>query len=108
VLEAARVDGATAWGSFRQITFPQLRPFLELGTLLGAIYLIQVYDHIFTITGGGPGSTNIPFFVNQRSFGAAFAYGSASAYSIVVVIAAILIANFGLRVLSGLLEGEEA
>jgi len=108
VLEAAKVDGASASATFFQITLPHLRPYLELGVLLGSIYLIQVYDHIFTITGGGPGSTNIPFFVNQRSFGAAFAYGSASAYSILVVIAAILLANFGLRVLSGLLEGEEA
>ena len=46
VLEAARVDGATSCGTFRQLTLPQLRPYLELGTLLGAIYLVQVYDHI--------------------------------------------------------------
>lgn len=106
VLEAARVDGATSWGIFRQITFPQLRPYLELGALLGSIYLIQVYDQIEVITGGAPDSKNLPFYIAQRSIGGGNMFGLASAYSIVVVIASIIIANIGLRVLSNLLEGE--
>ena len=105
-LEAARVDGATSFGIFRQITFPQLRPFLELGTLLGAIYLIQVYDHIEVIVGGQPGAQNLPFYIAQRSIGGGNRFGLASSYSIIVVIASIIIANVGLRVLSNLLEGE--
>lgn len=107
VLEAARVDGASSWGIFRQITFPQLRPYLELGTLLGAIYLIQVYDHIEVVTGGSPDSKNLPFYIAQRSIGGGNRFGLASSYSIIVVIASIIIANIGLRVLSNLLEGEE-
>lgn len=107
VLEAARVDGATSFGIFRQITLPQLRPYLELGTLLGAIYLVQVYDHIEVITGGTPGSKNLPFYIAQRSIGGGNVFGLASAYSIVVVIASIIIANIGLRVLSNLLKGED-
>ena len=106
VLEAARVDGATSWGIFRQITLPQLRPYLELGTLLGAIYLIQVYDHIEVITGGSPDSKNLPFYIAQRSIGGGNRFGLASSYSIIVVIASIIIANIGLRVLSGLLEDD--
>ena len=106
VLEAARVDGATTFGIFRQITFPQLRPYLELGTLLGAIYLIQVYDHIEVITGGSPDSKNLPFYIAQRSIGGGNRFGLASSYSIIVVIASIIIANIGLRVLSGLLEDD--
>jgi len=104
-LEAARVDGATTFGIFRQITFPQLRPYLELGTLLGAIYLIQVYDHIEVIT-GGVGTKNLPFWIAQRSIGGGNLFGLASAYSILVVIASIIIANIGLRVLSNLLEDD--
>ncbi len=107
VLEAAKVDGATPRATFFQITLPHLRPYLELGVLLGSIYLIQVFDHIVVMTGGGPGSTNVPYFVNQRSIGGGWRFGSASAFSILVVIATIFIATFGLRVLSGLLEGEE-
>lgn len=107
VLEAARVDGAKPFAIFTQITLPHLRPYLELGVLLGSIYLIQVFDHIAVMTGGGPGSTNVPYFVFQRSIGGGWQFGQASAYSIVVVLASIGIAIFGLRVLSGLLKGEE-
>lgn len=107
VLEAARVDGATTWGIFRQITLPQLRPYLELGTLLGAIYLIQVYDHIEVITGGSPDSKNLPYYIAQRSIGGGNQFGLASAMAIVVVLASIILANIGLRVLSNLLEGAE-
>jgi polyol transport system permease protein len=108
VLEAAKVDGATPFGTFRQLTLPHLRRYLELGALLGTIYLIQVFDQIDVMTGGGPGSTNIPRYVYERSIGGGWLFGNASAYSIVVVIASIVIATVTLRVLSSLLKGEEA
>jgi sorbitol/mannitol transport system permease protein len=107
-LEAAKVDGATAFGTFRQLTLPHLRRYLELGALLGTIYLIQVFDHIDVMTGGGPGSTNIPRFVYERSIGGGWLFGQASAYSIVVVVASIVVATAALRVLLTLFKGEEA
>jgi sorbitol/mannitol transport system permease protein len=107
VLEAAKVDGATPFAIFRQLTLSHLRPYMELGILLGTIYLIQVYDQIAVMTGGGPGSTNLPYFVFERSIGGGWEFGQASSYSIVVVIASIAIATVALRVLSGLLKGEE-
>ena len=107
VLEAARVDGASSWGIFRQLTLSHLRPYMELGILLGTIYLIQVYDQVAVMTGGGPGSTNVPYFVYQRSIGGGWEFGAASSYSIVVVVFSIVIATFALRVLSNLLKGEE-
>jgi sorbitol/mannitol transport system permease protein len=108
VLEAAKVDGATPFGIFRQLTLSHLRPYMELGILLGTIYLLQVYDQVAVMTGGGPGSTNIPYFVFQRSIGGGWQFGRASSYSIVVVIASIVIATVALRVVSNLLKGEEA
>lgn len=107
ILEAARVDGTSSRGIFTQITLPLLRPYLELGILLGSIYIIQVFDHIEVITGGGPGSTNVPYFVFQRSIGGGWDFGQASAYAIIVVIASIIIAVFALRLLSSLLERQE-
>jgi len=107
ILEAANVDGATSFGIFRQLTIPHLRRYLELGALLGSIYIIQAFDAIDQMTGGAPGSKNVPYFVYQESIGGGFRYGSASAYAIVVVIASIVIATFALRVLSGLLKDEE-
>jgi sorbitol/mannitol transport system permease protein len=106
VIEAAKVDGATPFGIFRQLTLGHLRPYMELGILLGTIYLLQVYDQIAVMTGGGPGSTNIPYFVFQRSIGGGWQFGSASSFSIVVVVASIVIATLALRLLSGLLKGE--
>jgi sorbitol/mannitol transport system permease protein len=108
VVEAAKVDGAGPFGIFRQLTLSHLRPYMELGVLLGSIYLIQLYDQIAVMTGGGPGSTNVPYYVYQRSIGGGWEFGQASSYSIVVVIASIVIATFALRVLSGLLRGEAA
>lgn len=107
VLEAAKVDGAKPFAVFRQLTLPHLRPYMELGILLGTIYLIQVFDHIAVMTGGGPGSTNLPYFVFQRSIGGGWAFGRASSYSIVVVVASIIVATIALRLLSRLLKGEE-
>ncbi len=107
IIEAAGVDGATPFGIFRQLTLPHLRRYLELGALLGSIYIVQAFDAIDQMTGGGPGSTNVPYFVYQESIGGGFRYGSASAYAIVVVVFSIIIATFSLRVLSGLLKDEE-
>jgi sorbitol/mannitol transport system permease protein len=107
VIEAANVDGATALGIFRQLTLPHLRRYLELGALLGSIYIVQAFDAIDVMTGGGPGSTNVPYYVYQQSIGGGFRYGAASAYAIVVVIFAIIIATFALRVLSSLFKDEE-
>ena len=56
VVEAARVDGANALQIFRHLTFPHLRQYLELGGLLGSIYIVQNFDAVFTITSGGLGS----------------------------------------------------
>ena len=107
ILEAARVDRASGRGIFMQITLPMLRPYLELGVVLGSIYLIQVFDQIEVMTGGGPGSTNVPYFVYQRSIGGGWDFGQASAYAIIVVIASIIIATFALRVLSSLFARQE-
>jgi polyol transport system permease protein len=107
IIEAAGVDGASPFGIFRQLTLPHLRRYLELGALLGSIYIVQAFDAVDQMTGGGPGSTNVPYFVYQESIGGGFRYGSASAYAIVVVVFSIVIATFSLRVLSGLLKDEE-
>jgi sorbitol/mannitol transport system permease protein len=107
ILEAANVDGANGLGIFRQLTLPHLRPYLELGALLGSIYIVQAFDAIDVMTGGGPGSTNVPYYVYQESIGGGFRYGAASAYAIVVVIFSIIIATLALRLLSSLFKDEE-
>jgi sorbitol/mannitol transport system permease protein len=107
VLEAAQVDGATGWRTFRYLTLPHLRQYLELSVLLGSIYIVQTFDAVFTITQGGPGTatTNLPYEIYQTMF-RKYEYGEAAAAGVVVVIGTIIVATFALRVVSSLLREE--
>ncbi|MFG1670374.1 carbohydrate ABC transporter permease [Streptomyces sp. Y7] len=104
-IEAARVDGASDWQIFRHLTLPHLRRYLELGALLGSIYIVQNFDAVFTITSGGLGTANLPYTVYQ-SFYQAHENGLASAAGVLVVIGSIIIATFALRVVSSLFREE--
>jgi sorbitol/mannitol transport system permease protein len=103
VVQAAYVDGAGPWQVFRYITFPHLRKYLELGGLLGSIYIVQNFDSVFTITSGGLGTANLPYTIYQTFF-SAHDYGLASAQGVVVVVGSLIIATFALRVVSSLFE----
>ena len=105
VVEAARIDGASAWQIFRSMTLPHLRQYIELSALLGAIYVVQNFDHVFTITSGGLGTANLPYFIYQ-TFYTAQDYGRASAAGVVVVIGTILIATAALRTAFSLFKEE--
>jgi sorbitol/mannitol transport system permease protein len=107
VIEAARIDGASSWQTFRYMTFPHLRQYLELGALLGSIYIVQNFDAVFTITSGGLGTANLPYIIYQ-TFYQAHDYGRASAAGVVVVIGTIIIATFALRTVSSLFREEMA
>jgi sorbitol/mannitol transport system permease protein len=105
VIEAASLDGAGAWDMFRYMTFPHMRRYLELGALLGSIYIVQNFDAVFTITSGGLGTANLPYTIYE-TFYQAHDYGLASAQGVVVVVASIVIATFALRVVSSLFREE--
>ena len=107
ILEAARVDGASGWQTFRYLTLPHLRQYLELSVLLGSIYVVQAFDAIFTITQGGPGSatTNLPYEIYLTMF-RKYEYGEAAAAGVVVVVGTIIVATFALRVVSSLFREE--
>lgn len=107
VIEAAQIDGATGWQIFRYLTLPHLRQYLELGGLLGTIYIVQNFDAVFTLTSGGLGTANLPFSIYQ-TFYTANDYGLASATGVVVVIGTIIIATFALRSVFTLFQKEEA
>ncbi|MDH2388014.1 sugar ABC transporter permease [Streptomyces sp. HNM0663] len=105
VMEAARLDGASSWQTFRYLTLPHLRRYLELGILLGSIYIVQNFDAVFTLTSGGLGTANLPYSIYQ-TFYQAHEYGLASAAGVVVVLGTIVIATFALRVVSSLFSEE--
>jgi multiple sugar transport system permease protein len=56
VNEAARVDGASESQILRYITLPLLRPTLLTAVMLRTIFAFKVFDEIFLLTGGGPGT----------------------------------------------------
>ncbi|MFP5022980.1 carbohydrate ABC transporter permease [Pseudonocardia phyllosphaerae] len=100
VLEAARMDGATGFAVFREVTLPHLRRFIELGVVLGAIYLVNTFDTIYMMTQGGPGtaSANLPFYIYQRAF-LGFDIGESAAMGVVTVVATIVVATLALRLI---------
>ncbi len=108
-LEAAKVDGAGALATFRELTIPHLRPYIELGILLGSIYLVNVFDAVRLMTNGGPGTstTNMPFYLYQQ-VNNAFNVGGAAAAGVVTVILTIIIATFALRMFARVFQFEEA
>jgi sorbitol/mannitol transport system permease protein len=108
-LEAAKVDGAGALATFRELTIPHLRPYIELGILLGSIYLVNAFDAVRLMTNGGPGTstTNLPFYLyTQVNY--AFDVGGAAAAGVVTVILTIIVATFALRMFARVFRFEEA
>ena len=108
-LEAAKVDGAGALATFRELTLPHLRPYIELGILLGSIYLVNVFDQVRLMTNGGPGTstTNLPFYLYQQ-VNNAFDIGGAAAAGVVTVVLTIIVATFALRMFARVFQFEEA
>lgn len=103
VVEAAMVDGANGVERFRFLTVPHLRRYAELCIVMGTIYLLNTYDQVFALTQGGPGTatTNLPYEIYLTAF-RKYDYGEAAAAGVLVVIASVLIATFGLRIVSSL------
>jgi multiple sugar transport system permease protein len=55
--EAAQVDGATPWGTFRAVTLPAIAPYLIVCTLFRMVDSLRAFDILFALTKGGPGNT---------------------------------------------------
>jgi multiple sugar transport system permease protein len=97
--EAAAVDGATAWQTFRRITLPLLRPVIVIAMTLRMIDALKTFDIIFVITEGGPAFASET--LNLYAYAQSFQYqnlGYASSLLIVfftlVVGSAVLLMRF--------------
>jgi ABC-type sugar transport system permease subunit len=96
--EAARVDGANDWESFRHITLPQLSPvtfFLSVTTIL---FSIQAFDIIAVMTEGGPvnATTTLVWYLYEQGF-IAFRAGLAAAAGMLLFVIMLLITIFQVR-----------
>lgn len=94
VIEAAKVDGATAFMTFWLIIFPLLRRAYEVALLFGTIFIFQTFGKIYLTTGGGPGvATNtLPFYTYRVAF-TNWQIGQAATLGVIGVIIAILAAR---------------
>lgn len=100
--EAAEIDGASRWQSFRQITWPLLRPtsvFVFMLSLITGVGGMQAFDLIYVMTKGGPdnGTSLIIFYVYQTAFQYGdFGYAAAMASFVVAVTLIIMLVIFRL------------
>lgn len=99
-LEAARIDGASSWRIFCDITWPQLLPVISVVMVLKTVFALKAFDTIFTLTNGGPGNSTktLAYFVYEQGFNYYdMGYAAASAY--VLTAALLVMAGFYLRLI---------
>ena len=98
--EAAEMDRASPWRTLTRITLPLLMPNLVVVLVLAAIRAVQVFDEVFVLTGGGPGSatTFIVQFIYQTGFAEQIhLYGLAAAASLALAGFLVLLTLVQLR-----------
>jgi multiple sugar transport system permease protein len=99
-VEAAQVDGANWWTQFRYIELHYLRPLFLLILFFRAADILRVFDHIFILTGGGPGtSTQLLSLYLYRVEFTFFDTGQAAALAVVVLVSISLLYSLVTRLL---------
>ena len=95
VEEAARLDGASWFSIFWNISLPLMKPIIAVALILRAIDITTMFANVFIITKGGPAfqTETISYFIYRTGF-KFFNFGYASAASVVMLILTILIAQF--------------
>jgi multiple sugar transport system permease protein len=99
VFEAARIDGASSWQTFRRITVPLLRPTLALTTVLCVTGSLLAFEQFYILTKGGPDNSTIT--IVQLIYSVAFQgqndLGIAAALSVIVLLVLVVINAVQLR-----------
>jgi multiple sugar transport system permease protein len=96
--EAASLDGATGWKSFRHVTWPLLRPVVSVVLVLGVVYTLKVLDIILGLTNGGP--ANATQTIATASYHLSFQlfdFGQGSALANLLIVISLIFAIFYLR-----------
>ncbi|MBO9650081.1 MAG: sugar ABC transporter permease [Variovorax sp.] len=99
-MEAARMDGATAFQRFGYLTLPHLARPMAVVIMIEMIFLLSVFAEIAITTAGGPGneSTNLTYMIFKQSL-MNFDVGVASAGALFAVILANIVAAFLIRII---------
>lgn len=100
VYEAASIDGASRWQTFRGVTLPLLRPTLALTTVMCVTGSLLAFEQFYILTKGGPDNSTIT--VVELIYNVAFQgqndLGVAGALSVIVLVALVVINFFQIRV----------
>jgi multiple sugar transport system permease protein len=98
--EAAYMEGASRWQTFRYITLPMILPFVMIAAVVRLIDALKTFDTIYVITQGGPGTAsetiNLYLYLQAFSF---YQVGKASAVVVVffVIVVALSLMLFWMR-----------
>ena len=98
VYEAAKVDGASAWAELRYITLPMMLPTLAVTLAFRLIVSFKVFDEVYLLTGGGPGTATevVSFSIYRRFFTEdRMGYGSAISVVTLFVLALVIVLCLG-------------
>lgn len=102
VYEAAKIDGATDWQSFRRVTLPLLAPAIIIALLFRYIFAFRLFSEAWLLTKGGPARSTevVAIYLYQEAF-TFNAFGSAAATAWIMVLASLLLAAGYVLVLRG-------
>ena len=98
--EAAAMDGASRWQTFRRVTLPLLTPALLVALIFRTAQAFMVFGHVYTLTAGGPGTATetLAFLAFQAIFNdLRFGYGSA--LSVMMFLGSLIFALLYIRFL---------
>ncbi|HEX6863307.1 MAG TPA: sugar ABC transporter permease [Thermoanaerobaculia bacterium] len=98
--ESAALDGAGPWAQFRRVTLPLLRPAILVALIFRTLDAFRVFDLIYVLTGGGPGTATEPvalYTFNMLFQNLRFGYGAA--LSVVVFLITFGLALLYIRLL---------
>ncbi len=98
--EAAKIDGATGWRSFWNVTLPLLRPSIGLAALFRILQAFGLFDLPFVLTNGGPGTSTTP--IAMLAYKAIFNdgnFGTGTAVAVATVGIVIILALLSLKAL---------
>ena len=99
IYEAARIDGASAWQTFRRMTLPLIKPALMVALIFRTLQSFLIFDVVYNMTAGGPGNpTSVLSYLNYQAFLVNFDFGYGGAISVALVVFALLIAAAYVRV----------
>ena len=99
--EAARVEGASAWQTFRHLTLPMLRPIILVVTLFTVIDALRSFGSIYLLTEGGPGVATLvlPLYMYRVGFGYSSILGKGSAIAFVLILLTMTLAAMLVRLM---------